>query len=466
MRRSLIYQRAKNVDDTLAFGTRRDVYAPHHEWACHSMFPKPPVPVDDSISELSAQPNRRVWIGTPDFGTTRPYSASIFNISAMSYGAISDNAILALSTGAKMGHFYHNTGEGGVSNSHKKGGGNIVWNIGTGYFGCGITASDGSGRRMFDPSLYQEMIQENQSQIKMIELKLSQGAKPGHGGILPRAKITPAIAEARKLAYPPTSDCHSPPSHSAFSNPREMIEFIVQLRELGGGLPVGIKMCVGDPRDVAALLRTMVEMGNGPDFITVDGAEGGTGAAPPEYSNSIGLPLEEGLVVVRNLLMGTGMRGKVRINASGKVCSGFSLTRTLALGADITAAARAFMLSLGCIQALKCNTNKCPTGIATQNVDLQFGLDPTDKALRVFNFQRKTVQAAAEIVGTIGHDRFSDVQAHDIMRRISNSEVKTLADYLPGVEPGCLLEGNGPKPLQDLWDSVMTGQQQRTRWIY
>ena len=263
---------------------------------------------------------------------------------------------------------------------------------------------------MFDPALYQEMIQENQSQIKMIELKLSQGAKPGHGGILPRAKITPAIAEARKLAYPPTSDCHSPPSHSAFSNPREMIEFIVQLRELGGGLPVGIKMCVGDPRDVAALLRTMVEMGNGPDFITVDGAEGGTGAAPPEYSNSIGLPLEEGLVVVRNLLMGTGMRGKVRINASGKVCSGFSLTRTLALGADITAAARAFMLSLGCIQALKCNTNKCPTGIATQNVDLQFGLDPTDKALRVFNFQRKTVQAAAEIVGTIGHDRFSDVQ--------------------------------------------------------
>ena len=268
---------------------------------------------------------------------------------------------------------------------------------------------------MFDAALYQEMIQENESQIKMIELKLSQGAKPGHGGILPRAKITPAIAEARKLAYPPTSDCHSPPSHSAFSNPREMIEFIIQLRELGGGLPVGIKMCVGDPRDVAALVRTMVEMSNGPDFITVDGAEGGTGAAPPEYSNSVGLPLEEGLVVVRNLLIGTGMRDKVRINASGKVCSGFSLTRTLALGADITAAARAFMLSLGCIQALKCNTNKCPTGIATQNVDLQYGLDPTDKALRVYNFQRKTVQAAAEIVGTIGHERFSELQGKEFV---------------------------------------------------
>ncbi len=254
------------------------------------------------------------------------------------------------------------------------------------------------------------MIQENQSHIKMIELKLSQGAKPGHGGILPKAKITPAIAEARKLEYPPTSDCHSPPSHSAFSNPREMIEFIMQLRELGGGLPVGIKLCVGDPRDIAALVSTMVEMGNGPDFITVDGAEGGTGAAPPEYSNSMGLPLEEGLVVVRNILTGADMRDKVRINASGKVCSGFSLTRTLALGADITSAARAFMLSLGCIQALKCNTNKCPTGIATQNQDLQYGLDPEDKASRVYNFHRKTVQAAAEIVGTIGHERFSDLQ--------------------------------------------------------
>lgn len=419
MRRSLVYQRAKNVDDTLAFGTRRDVYAAHHEWACHAMFPKPPVPPDDGYSATSEQPWRRSWIGTEAFGTKMRYSASILNVSAMSYGAISDNAILALNAGAKMGHFYHNTGEGGVSKSHKQGGGDLVWNIGTGYFGCGTTASDGSGQRMFQPALFQEMLHENEGRIKMIEIKLSQGAKPGHGGILPQAKITPDIAQARKLPYPATSDCHSPPGHSAFSNPREMIEFIVTLRELGGGLPVGIKLCVGDPRDIAALVRTMVDMGNGPDFITVDGAEGGTGAAPPEYSNSVGLPLEEGLVVVRNFLTGAGMRSKVRIIASGKVCSGFSLTRTLALGADITCAARAFMMSLGCIQALKCNTNKCPTGIATQNRELQYGLDPQDKTYRVFNFHRRTVQAAAEIVGTIGHHRFSELEGKEICAIVS-----------------------------------------------
>jgi glutamate synthase domain-containing protein 2 len=529
MRRSLVYQRSKNVDDTLAFGTRRDVYAPHYEWACHSMFPKPPVPWDDAVSHASAHPRRRTWIGTREWGTTKPYSASLLNISAMSYGAISDNAILALNNGARMGHFFHvsakrnkktmkrfcsnfsihlvlqNTGEGGVSDSHKKGGGDLVWNIGTGYFGCGRTL-DG-GKRVFDEALFQETIHENQDCIRMIEIKLSQGAKPGHGGILPLAKITPEIAEARKLPFPPESDCHSPSSHSAFSNPREMIEFIVHVRALSEGLPVGIKLCVGDPRDIAALVRAMVEMNNGPDFITVDGAEGGTGAAPPEYSNSVGLPLEEGLVVVRNLLTGAGLRSKVRINASGKVMSGFSLVRTLAMGADITCAARAFMLSLGCIQALKCNTNKCPTGIATQNKELQFGLDPADKSQRVFNFHRKTLQAAAEIVGTMGHDHFSDVSgeceiekgstsrsspwqrhlvllmisfvlltfakiltASDIMRRLTQSEIKTLEDYLPNVEPESLLHGQAPRALQILWDSACVQgegvKRQDIHWIY
>ena len=304
-------------------------------------------------------------------------------------------------------HLPQNTGEGGVSISHKKGGGDLVWNVGTGYFGCGRTLPD--GHRVFDDALFQETIQESHGCIRMIEIKLSQGAKPGHGGILPMAKITPEIAEARKLPYPAHTDCHSPPNHSAFSNPRELIEFIMHLRNLSGGLPVGIKLCVGDPRDIASLVHEMVNLGNGPDFITVDGGEGGTGAAPPEYSNSVGLPLEEGLVVVRNLLTGAGMRSKVKINASGKVMSGFSLVRTLALGADMTCAARAFMLSLGCIQALKCNTNKCPTGIATQNKELQYGLDPQDKSHRVYNFHRKTMQAAAEIVGTIGHDRFSEM---------------------------------------------------------
>lgn len=231
----------------------------------------------------------------------------------------------------------------------------------------------------------------------------------GTGGILPLAKITPEIATARKLTYPATSDCHSPSNHSAFNDHVGLIEFIMRLRELSGGLPVGIKLCVGDPRDIACLVHAMVEMGNGPDFFTVDGGEGGTGAAPPEYSNSIGLPLEEGLAVVRNFLAGAGMRDRVRIIASGKVTSGFSLVRTLALGADLTCAARAFMLSLGCIQAQKCNTNKCPTGIATQNKELQFGLDPTDKSFRVYNFHRKTMDAAAEIIGTIGHDHFSSI---------------------------------------------------------
>jgi glutamate synthase domain-containing protein 2 len=293
-----------------------------------------------------------------------------------------------------------------VSKSHREGGGDLVWNVGTGYFGCGTTSHD--GRRVFDESLFRETLHENPT-VRMIEIKLSQGAKPGHGGILPKSKITPEIASARKLPYPATHDCHSPPNHSAFSDHVGLVDFVSRLRECSGGLPVGITLCVGDPRDVACLVRAMVESGTGPDFVTVDGGEGGTGAAPPEYSDSVGLPLEEGLVVVRNILTGAGLRPRVRIVASGKVTNGFSLIRTLALGADATNAARAFMLSLGCIQALKCNTNRCPTGIATQDRELQFGLDPTEKSYRVNNFHRRTMDAAAEIIGTIGHDRFSDV---------------------------------------------------------
>jgi glutamate synthase domain-containing protein 2 len=376
-----------------------------------------------------------------------------------------------------------------------------VWNVGTGYFGCGTTSSINGGR-VFDESSFRETIHENTT-IRMIELKVSQGAKPGHGGILPKSKITPEIAAARKLTYPPTFDCHSPPNHSAFSDHRGLIEFVSRLREYSGGMPVGIKLCVGDPRDVACLVRAMIDVGTGPDFITVDGGEGGTGAAPPEYSDSVGMPLEEGLVVVRNLLIGAGLRSKVRIVASGKVTNGFSLVRTLALGADATCAARAFMLSLGCIQALKCNTNRCPTGIATQDRDLQYGLDPAEKSHRVYNFHRKTMDAAAEIVGTIGHDRFSDLSgecvfcyfpemhgsyfvflemivsgrtlshqiplatANDIMRRISDVEVKTLEDYLPSVEPESLLKGCAPRNLQKIWDGTATGaKRSEIRWIY
>eukprot|EP00980_Cylindrotheca_fusiformis_P019428 scaffold6707_cov114-Cylindrotheca_fusiformis.AAC.2 len=443
MRRSLIYQRAKNVDDTMAFGTRRNVYATNYEWACHSMWPK----------TVDLDHGARCTIGTADFGTTKPYSASVLNISAMSYGAISDNAILALNRGAKMGNFYHNTGEGGVSKSHQAGGGDIVWNVGTGYFGCGIT-NPKTGHREFDADTFQSTINECKGQIKMIEIKLSQGAKPGHGGILPKSKITKEIAEARKLEYPATGDCHSPPGHSAFSTPEEMIEFIMKLRQLSDGLPIGIKMCVGDPTEVASLVRAMVQMGNGPDFVSVDGGEGGTGAAPPEYSDSIGLPLEEGLVVVRNLLTGAGLKDKVKLNCAGRVISGFSMLRMIALGADITCAARAFMMSLGCIQALKCNTNKCPTGVATQNKELQYGLDPNDKCHRVFNYHAKTVQAAAEVVGSIGYESFEQVNGGDLMRRVRQGKIQTLSEHFPEVKAGCLLDGTGPEKLQEVWDAA------------
>ena len=372
MRRTQIYQRAKNVNDTLPFGTRRNVYETHHEWSNHSMWP---VEIDSKSDAV------RHTIGCAEYGTTQPYSASILNISAMSYGAISDNAIVALSRGAQMGNFYHNTGEGGVSKFHVEGGGNLVWNIGTGYFGCGSGVGE---HRIFEPEVFQQMLSEtNNNQIKMIEIKLSQGAKPGHGGLLPKAKITPEIANARKLTYPPVGDCHSPARHSSFSNAYELVLFITKVRELSGGLPVGIKLCVGEPTDIADLCKAMIELNNGPDFITIDGAEGGTGAAPPELTNSVGTPLEEGLVLVHNFLVGAGLKdNKTSIIASGRITSGFGLVRTLALGADICNAARAFMMSLGCIQALKCNTNKCPTGIATLEKDLMFGLDPEVKCNR------------------------------------------------------------------------------------
>lgn len=324
---------------------------------------------------------------------------------------------------------------------------------GTGYFGCGIT-DPSTGKQTFDANVFQETIREADGQIKMIEIKLSQGAKPGHGGILPKAKITPAIADARKIEYPATGDCHSPPGHSAFDSPRSLVEFIMQLRELSAGIPIGIKMCVGDPAEVAALVRAMVEMQNGPDFISVDGGEGGTGAAPPEYSDSIGLPLEEGLTVVRNFLVGTGLRDKVKLNCAGRITNGFSVVRMIALGADITCAARAFMMSLGCIQALKCNTNHCPTGIATQDKGLQYGLDPYNKANRVFHYHRNTVNAASEIVGTIGRESFDKVSSRDIMRRVREGKVQTLAEYLPEVATGCLLNGIGPPCLQEVWDNT------------
>jgi len=444
MDRSRVYQRAKNVNDTLPFGTRKNLYQVGAEWACHSMWPKV-IPTDNDNAT-------RHTIGTKEYGTTQPYSSSVLNISAMSYGAISSNAILALNNGARLGKFSHNTGEGGLSSFHQNGGGDLVWNIGTGYFGCGTTSGT-SYHRTFDPYTFQESISEAEGKVKMVEIKLSQGAKPGHGGVLPRSKITPDIAQARKIEYPAQVDCHSPSAHSAFTNAYELVEFIVQLRELSGGLPIGIKMCMGQPKEFAVLCRAMHELGNGPDFVTVDGAEGGTGAAPPEFSDSLGLPLEEGLVLARNMLVGANLRDKTSLIASGRILSGFSIVRALALGANVTNSARGFMLSLGCIQALKCNTNRCPTGIATQDEDLMFGLDPQEKTVRVYNYHLKTVQAAAEIVGSMGYEALQDVTACDIMRRIRTNQVRTLSEHFPEVHPGCLLDGKGPPRLQSAWNS-------------
>jgi glutamate synthase domain-containing protein 2 len=454
MHRALVYTRAKNVNDTLPFGTRQDVYKTNYTWACHSMWPK-------TVDLLDGA---RHTIGCSEYGTTKPYSSSVLNVSAMSYGAISDNAILALNQGAILGGFYHNTGEGGVSRYHRQGGGDIVWNVGTGYFGCG--SGEGTNR-VFEPTMFKETVDECNGQIKMIEIKLSQGAKPGHGGLLPKAKITEEIAEARKLPFPPQSACHSPARHSAFSSPHELVDFIASVRELSGGLPVGIKLCVGQPGEFAALCKAIHEVGNGPDFITVDGAEGGTGAAPPELTDHVGLPLEEGLVVVRNMLEGANLKSKTTINASGRITSGFSIVKTVALGADITCAARAFMLSLGCIQALKCNTNKCPTGVATQNKELMYGLDPEDKTHRVYHYHSRTVKAASEIVGIMGYTSFADVKANAIMRRADN-RVYTLSECFPEVEPGCLLEGEGPTRLQGAWDNCSNIDNViiNRRWIY
>lgn len=346
------------------------------------------------------------------------------------------------------------------------GGGDLTWNIGTGYFGCGSGIGE---NRVFEPSLFQETLETASGQIKMVEIKLSQGAKPGHGGLLPKVKITEEIARARKLDFPATGDCHSPARHSSFGNSYELVHFIASVRELSGGLPVGLKLCVGDPGDIARLCKAMVEIQNGPDFITVDGAEGGTGAAPQELSNSVGLPLEEGLVLVRNMLVGAGLLDKTAINASGKITTGFSLVRTIALGANITSAARSFMMSLGCIQALKCNTNKCPTGIATLDKELMFGLDPELKSNRVFNYHRKTVQVASEIVGIMGKTSFQDVNGNDIMRRVTANDVRTLSEQYSEVQPASLLLGSAPKRLQEVWDasgSVSKNGNCTRRWIY
>jgi glutamate synthase domain-containing protein 2 len=440
--RSVIYQRSKAQADTTALGTRRNVYAEGYEWGMHSMFPKNHHDV-----------KTRVTVGLTENGCKQPYSASIFNISAMSYGALSGPAVEALNRGAARGGFYHNTGEGGISKFHLSGG-DIVWNVGTGYFACGKTVD---GVRKFNPDMF--ATNSNRPEVKMIEIKMSQGAKPAHGGILPANKITQEISDARGLGPGPwTEDCASPPFHDAFKTPLQMMEFITQLRTLSGGKPIGFKLCVGSPTELCALIHAMRKSDVYPDFITVDGAEGGTGAAPPEFQDSIGMPMAEGLRLLDNLLRGAGIRDRIKIIAAGKVYNGFSLVRTFANGADVVNAARAFMFSLGCIQALKCNTNKCPTGITTQDKALNAGLDITNKQIRVSNFHAGTVLATQEIVAAMGLTDPSDVTGAHLWKRKNGIHISNYTDmhdsYLPEMKGGELLEeglANVPGKMYKQW---------------
>lgn len=423
--RSVVYQRAKRQRDTVPFGTQRDVYEVGYEWLDHSM----------TARHVHGTPRVRLGEGRCE----QPYDAALLNISAMSFGSLSANAVRALSGGAKRGGFFHNTGEGGISAHHLEPGGDLCWQLGTGYFGC--RNPDGT----FDPAQFKE--KARLPQVKLIEVKLSQGAKPGHGGILPAAKVTEEIAAIRGV--PMGEDVLSPPQHSAFSTPRGLLEFVARLRELSGK-PVGVKLCVGDRAEFLGVCKAMVETGTVPDFVTVDGGEGGTGAAPLEFSNSIGAPLTEGLVFVHNALQGFGLRDRVKVIASGRIITGFQIAQRLAAGADLCGSARGFMFSLGCIQALRCNSNDCPVGVATQRPGLAAGLVVSHKTDRVASWQQLTVRAFLETIGAAGLERPEQLRPQHIHRRVSPTETRTYDEIYGYLEPGQLL-GEDVPPTWRRW---------------
>ncbi len=428
--RSLVYMRAKGEAGERPFGTLLDVYRHDYEFVGHSTRP---APVADPATF-------RITIGGPQCG--KPYSASVLNISAMSFGALSANAIRALNAGAAKGGFYHDTGEGSISPYHRENGGDIVWEIGSGYFGC----RDDDGR--FAPEKFAAQAQDDQ--VKMIEIKLSQGAKPGHGGVLPGPKVTKEISETRGV--PMGRDCISPSRHSAFSTPRELMAFIAQLRDLSGGKPVGFKLCVGLPWEFLGIVKAMLETGVTPDFIVVDGSEGGTGAAPTEFADHIGAPMREGLLFVHNSLVGAGVRDVIKIAAAGRIISAFDMARVLAIGADWANSARGFMFALGCVQSLSCNTNHCPTGVATQDRGRQKALVVTDKSERVANFHRLTVHALAEMLAAAGLEHPDQLTPQHMIRRISSTEIRPFAVLHTFLKPGSLLDGSCEDTLyRDNW---------------
>lgn len=414
--RSLVYQRAKQEIDKRPFGTQLDVYSDQYEWINHSMTP----------SKINDQDFRIVVGGS---ACARPLSLSVLNISAMSFGALSANAILALNQGARAGNFAHDTGEGGISRYHLEHGGDLIWNIGSGYFGCRDEAGHFSETHFIENAM--------RDQVKMIEIKLSQGAKPGHGGVLPGGKVTAEIAAARGV--PIGQDCNSPAAHSEFSTPVGLLEFVARLRRLSGGKPVGFKLCIGHAWEWFAIAKAMIKTGITPDFIVIDGAEGGTGAAPIEFVDHVGTPLREGIRLVHNTLVGLNLRDKIKLGASGKVISAFDMMRVFALGADWCNSARAFMFAIGCIQAQQCHTGRCPTGVATQDPDRQRALVPEDKAVRVAQFHHNTLHALAELLQSAGLEHPQEVTTNHIAQRKVDDRVALMSETYKNIAPGSLL---------------------------
>ncbi|WP_421993480.1 FMN-binding glutamate synthase family protein [Qipengyuania sp.] len=438
--RALVYARAKGDLDSHPMGTELDVYSDEYEWLSHSIVPKPDVPE-----------HWRVVVGA---GTcSQPYSSALLNISAMSFGSLSARAIEALNAGAALGGFAHNTGEGAISRYHRSPGGDLIWELGSGYFGA--RRPDGN----FDPDQFRDNARD--AQVKMVEIKLSQGAKPGHGGVLPGAKVTREIAEARGV--PVGETVTSPAAHPAFATPIEMLEWLVELRELSGGKPVGLKLCIGQPHELFAIGKAMLETGLHPDFITVDGAEGGTGAAPLELSNSVGMPLREGQIMVRNMLIGLALKEKVKIAASGKLHSGAQLAKAFALGADWCNAARPFMFALGCVQSMNCHRGTCPTGVATQKAWRQRGLVVEDKAPRVARFQRQTVHSLREIVVAMGLSSPWEITPHDMRERLNGARSDAIDRIYTFLEPGQLLEDPDATPYAPHWHAARADTFRRTQ---
>ncbi|WUH78512.1 FMN-binding glutamate synthase family protein [Streptomyces sp. NBC_00435] len=414
--RSIVYERAKGTDAEEPFGTELDLYRAGGEYLVPSMAPRP----------VRTDPPR-VRIGGPD--CTRPYDMALLNVSAMSFGSLSANAVLALNTGAELGGFAHDTGEGGLSEYHLRPGGDLVWEIGTGYFGCR------TGEGAFDEREF--AVKAAHEQVKCVSLKISQGAKPGIGGVLPGAKVNAEIAEVRGV--PQGETVISPPFHRVYSTPRELVRFLARMRELAGGKPVGFKLCVGSRREFLAVCKAMLEEDSTPDFIVVDGAEGGTGAAPLEFADNVGLPLGEGLMTVHNALVGAGLRDRIRIGAAGKVATGSDLVKRLLQGADYTNSARAMMFAIGCIQAQRCHTNTCPVGVATQDERRARAVDVGDKSRRVHRYQRATVESALQIMEAMGVDDPSGLHPRMLLQRVDPHTVRSYAELHTWLTPGQLL---------------------------